>query len=148
MTMSEDGGRGHDRIHGRAEYEFPQLELVREDLDGLPDMRLPDGYSVRSYQDGDELAWGTIMMRAYSDYWNSERFLRLFRPHFGFRPERVLFVCHGGRPVGSACAFEWPGVPRGRGYLHMVGVLEEHCGRALGYWPSSIICGWGSGPPW
>jgi mycothiol synthase len=123
-----------ERVHGRAEYEFPQLELVRKDLEGLPELRLPDGYTLRHFRPGDESAWGEIMTRAFSPFWNEDRFRRLFLPHFGFAPERVVFVCHQDRPVGSASAFQWPGLGRTRGYLHMVGVLEEHCGQGLGYW--------------
>jgi mycothiol synthase len=123
-----------EKVHGRAEYEFPQLELVRPGLEDLPALTLPEGYTLRHYEPGDEAAWGAIMMRAFSAYWDGERFRRLFLPHFGFTPERVLFVCWNGSPVGSASAFAWPGLSARRGYIHMVGVLEEHCGHGLGYW--------------
>jgi mycothiol synthase len=132
LPGSGDGSR--EEVHGRSDFQFPQLELVRPDLEGLPAIRLPPGYTLRSYQPGDEEAWGGIMTEAFNPYWNAERFRKLLLAHFGFRAERLLFVCRGGTPVGSAAAFQWPGVPRFRGYIHMVGVKKADCGRGLGYW--------------
>jgi len=121
-----------ETVHGREEVEFPQIELCRPDLADLPPITLPPGYLLRSYRPGDEVAWGEIMSQAFSPYWNLQRFRTLIRPHFGFRPERILFVCQDGRPVGSACAFNWPGLPAAVGFIHMLAVLESHCGRGLG----------------
>lgn len=123
-----------EEVHGRSDFQFPQLEMLRQGLEDLPELKLPPGYRLRSYQDGDAEAWGEIMGEAFGPYWNTERFRRSFLPHFGFKPERVIFVCREERPVGSASAFAWPGIPRDRGYIHMVGVKKEHCGRRLGYW--------------
>ena len=119
-------------VHGREEIEFPQLELCRPHLDDLPAITLPPGYRLRTYRPGDEVAWGQIMSRAFSPYWNLQRFRTLIQPHFGFRPERVFFVCQDERPVGSACAFNWPGLEAAVGFIHMLAVLESHCGLGLG----------------
>jgi mycothiol synthase len=124
----------HEEVHGRSDFQFPQLEMVRPDLANLPGMELPSGYSLRPYREGDAESWGRIMSEAFTPYWDTNRFRRSFLPHFGFRPERVIFVCRGAEAVGSASAFQWPGVARSRGYIHMVGVRREHCGRRLGYW--------------
>jgi len=133
LNGREQNGDGRERVHGRAEYQWPQLELVRPDLDGLPPLEPPDGYEIRDYQDGDAEAWGKIMTEAFNPFWDAARFRRLMLPHFGFSPDRVFFVCRDGAPVGSASAFLWPGTPGSRGYIHMVGVLEEHCGHGLGH---------------
>jgi|GEM_PF-992393 len=123
-----------EQVHGRTDFPFPQLEMLRPDLENLPPLHLPQGYEIRAYRPGDERVWGEIMTEAFTPYWDSVRFKKYLLPHFGFSPQRVFFVCHRGRPVGSASAFLWPGVPRQWGYIHMVGVKKEHCGRALGYW--------------
>ncbi len=129
------GGKGGwEEVHGRSEYQFPQLELVRDDLEGLPKLCLPSGFELRDFRDGDEEAWGEIMTEAFSPYWSAVRFRRLMRPHFGFRPDRVIFLLRDGAPVGSASAFRWPGVERCRGYVHMLGIKKDHCGAGLGYW--------------
>lgn len=123
-----------EEVHGRADYQFPQLELVRPHLEDLPQLVLPPGYTLRHYRPGDEEHWGRIMTEAFIPFWDAERFRRFFLPHFGFRPERVIMVCREEEPVGSASAFQWPGLPRRQGFIHMVGVKREHCGKRLGYW--------------
>ena len=35
----------------------PQLEMVCDSLDGLPPLPLCPGYTLRTFQDGDEDAW-------------------------------------------------------------------------------------------
>lgn len=128
-----------ESVHGRTEIEFPQLELCRPSLDDLPPLSLPPGYTLRPYRPGDEVAWGEMMTQAFSPYWNLQRFRTLLKPHFGFRPERVIFLCSGERPVGSACAFNWPGLATSVGFIHMLGVLRSHCGQGLGH-ALSLAC--------
>jgi mycothiol synthase len=123
-----------EEVHGRMDYQFPQLEMVLYDITDPPTVCLPENYTIRNYLDGDENAWGEIMSEAFQPYWDAGKFLIYYKPHFGFSPERVFFVCHNGRPIGSACAFSWPGLSKDQGYIHMVGVLKEHCGKGLGYW--------------
>ena len=123
-----------EEVHGRGDIQFPQLEMVRADLEDLPELNLPAGYTLRAYQPGDEEVWGKLMTEAFTPLWNADRFRRFFIPHFGFKPERVIFICWEGEPIGSACAFQWPGIPRHQGYIHMVGVTRPHCGHRLGYW--------------
>jgi mycothiol synthase len=134
LIVGEPAAGGREEVHGRGDVQIPQLELLRPNLEGLPEVRLPEDYTLRHYRPGDEEVWGEIMSEAFTPYWNAKRFRMLLLPHFGFGPERVLFVCREGRPIGSASAFQWPGIPRDRGYIHMVGVKKEHCGRRLGYW--------------
>jgi len=121
-----------EKVHGRSDYQFPQLEMVRPGLSNLPPLELPSGYSIRHFMPGDEAPWGKIMSEAFNPYWDAARFLRLMKPHFGFRPERVLFLCKDGKPIGSASAYQWPGIRRDRGYIHMLGIKKEHCGMGLG----------------
>ncbi len=119
-------------VHGRNEIEFPQLEMVRDHLEEIPAIDLPEGYSIRTFQEADEQAWAGIMTEAFNIYWNLERFRRLVRPHFAFRPERLFFLCNGGIPVGSAMAFQWPGISRRTGFIYMLAIKRAHCGKALG----------------
>ena len=123
----------HEPVHGWDEFQVPQLEMARRDLEGIPELTLPAGYRLRPYQPGDEEAWGEIMTEAFTPYWNATRFRRLLLPHFGFKPERVIMLCRQDTPVGSASAFQWPGIPKDRGYIHMLGVKKEHCGLKLGF---------------
>lgn len=110
--------------------ELPQLVMRRADLSGLPELRLPEGYTLRSFRPGDEPHWERIVAAAFG--WNRS-FGREIRSHFCFRPERVLFVCAGDIPVATACAWQEPEWEDNCGYLHMVGVDPDHAGRGLGH---------------
>ncbi|MYA72901.1 hypothetical protein F4Y19_22975 [Candidatus Poribacteria bacterium] len=41
--------------------------MVRHDLDKLPSLQCPDGYRIRTYQNGDAAHWARIMDRAFVD---------------------------------------------------------------------------------
>lgn len=92
---------------------------------------LPCGYSLRSFQSGDEKAWEQIILEAFN---RSRSFSKTIAGDDYFLPERVLFVCHReAGPVATACAWHVPDTPEHVGYLYMVGALEAHRGRGLGY---------------
>jgi len=43
---------------GDTEKYKPQLVMYRPNLRELPTVQLPEGYSCRTFQPGDEAAWG------------------------------------------------------------------------------------------
>lgn len=114
----------------------PQLVMRREHLDGLPEVQLPDGYTLRCYWDGDGAAWEQIIAESFGRAVEVGEFDRNIRQRDPFRPERVLFVLHGAEPVATASAWDSPGWGLDTGQLHMVGVKPGHQGKRLGYWVS------------
>jgi len=108
-----------------------QLKMERQGLDGLPEIPLPEGYRLRSYQPGDEAALATIYELSDLGSATAEGVKKNLLGHPCFRPDRILVVEHEGRVVGTAAAWVEPTDP-GAGYLHMVGVLPEHQGKRLG----------------
>ena len=83
----------------------PQLAMRRPDLDRLPEVQLPAGYTIRSFRPGDGPAWGRVISDAFGREHDATQFDRVMRPHFAFRPERVLFVAYGEELVATAsCA--------------------------------------------
>ncbi|BBI33504.1 GNAT family N-acetyltransferase [Cohnella abietis] len=111
------------------ERQLPQL-IMRRTLENLPEVQLPEGYVLRSFQPGDEKHWERIVEKAFR---RIRSFQEEIRSHFYFQPDRVLFVCAGELPVATACAWQEPAWEDDSGYLHMVGVDPEHSGRGLGY---------------
>ena len=112
-----------------------QLRMVRHDLENLPRFQCPDGYYIRTYQEGDEVHWarivdsafvdnGRIAQDAYADVIN--------QPNFD--PDGFSFVVHEDLPIGTACA--WKRCHRGKliGYIDMLAVLPDHTGHKLGKW--------------
>ena len=108
-----------------------QLIMSIEKLEYLPTAPLPDGYSVRCYQPGDEKAWEKIIKAAFE---RERSFTEKVTGDEYFRPERVLFACHREEgPVATACAWHVPKTPEHIGYLYMVGTLPAHQEKGLGY---------------
>jgi len=48
--------------------------MRRPDLENLENLTLPPGYQVRTYREGDEAAWASIINASFGeDKWNAER---------------------------------------------------------------------------
>ncbi|MFD0713232.1 GNAT family N-acetyltransferase [Paenibacillus sp. GCM10027626] len=107
----------------------PQLFMTLDDLAGLPAVTLPEGYAVRSFHPGDERHWEEIVNDSFqkkSDY------VQEMEKDGQYLPERVLFICHHGRPVATASAWHREEYGQECGYLHMVGILSAYAGKGLG----------------
>jgi mycothiol synthase len=111
-----------------------QLAMIIENLRCHPETPRPQGYTLRSYQSGDEEAWERIVIEAFH---RPQSFQNKIMQDGYFRPERVLFICHSNHPVATACAWHVPNTPEHIGYLYMVGALKTHQGKGLGY----TVCG-------
>jgi len=118
------------------ERHKPQLVMKRTDLAGLPEICLPDGYTIRCYEEGDGPAWEQIIGASFGRQVEPGEFDRNIREREAFRPERVLFVLHGDEAVATASAWDSPGWGAQVGQLHMVGVKPGHQGKRLGHWAS------------
>jgi len=110
-----------------------QLFMRRPDLEDLPEIRLPPGYGIRTYRPGDEAAWSYIISKTIGGGSDPERCRREIIEKPQFSPDRLFFLTWKGKPVGSACAWQQKPEEKEAGYVHMVGVLEEHRGKGLGY---------------
>ena len=119
-----------------------QLRMRRLSHEGLPEIRLPDGYRIRSYRPGDEAAWADIINRAGdlgTPDVESTRETLTGLPRF--HPEGLLFVTtDDDEPVATACAWLTREDVWTAAQLHMVAVVPEHRGRNLSYWVSAAVC--------
>ena len=111
----------------------PQLCMVRPDLQNLEPLQLPAGYSLRSFQAGDELAWESIIAASFERQDNPDKFETRVRADPAYRPGRVLFIVCEGEPVATASAWHMPKYGPQTGCIHMVGVRPDHQGKRLGY---------------
>ena len=112
-----------------------QLRMVRHSLEKLPRLQCPDGYHIRTYQNGDEAHWAQIMDTAFVDKGRTaqDTYANVInQPNFD--PDGFCFVVHKDIPIGTACA--WNRHLRGKpiGYIDMLAVLPEHTGHKLGKW--------------
>lgn len=108
----------------------PQLVMILEGLSNLPDMELPEGYTVRSAKEGDEQSWVDIINDSFG--YSAQRSFDGLKGEACFSYDRVFFICHNGIPVGTASSWYRKDWPEDTGYLHMVGVKGGHVGKRLG----------------
>ena len=121
------------QVQTDAKEQHPQLMMCRPQLCNLPDVRLPEGFSIRSYQNGDAISWDRINCDAFGWDPTQAQFEKRMKTDAANRDERILFVCHHDEPVGTASA--WPEAFYGpnTGTLHYVGVIHREAGKGLGY---------------
>ena len=111
----------------------PQLHMLRETLQGLPTLRVPEDYSLRSYHPGDAVHWSRIYANAFEQEYSPHLFDKIMRSDSCFEPQRIWFAIIGRLPVATASAYYNPHIMQRAGALHMVAVNPDHRGKKLGY---------------
>jgi mycothiol synthase len=119
-----------------------QLRMKRPNLENLPAVVMPDGYELRTYQPGDEAAWGRIMDTGIGKDWTVEKVWKELIERPQFEPDGLFFATYQGEPVGSTCAWRASAEEKHTGIVHMVCVLPEHRGHRLGYWLTLRVLHW------
>ena len=116
-----------------------QLRMVRPDLNDLPELQLPEGYELRTYQEGDDVHWANVINNSFGGKRTAEDARKAIMGQDVFDPDGLYFATYQGTPVGTACA--WKGSPDETevGYVHMVGVDSKHEGHKLGKWVSLCV---------
>ena len=108
---------------------LPQLVMFKESLSDLKEISVPAQFSVRSYQNGDDIKWEKIIQASFN---SKMSFKKDIEANEFFRTERVYFVCDKGEPIATAIAWYDKNWDSSVGYLHMVGMLQEYGGKGLG----------------
>lgn len=117
-----------------------QLRMVLPDLENLPKLELPDGYGLRTYQQGDEVHWANIISDSFGGKKRTAQDTRNeITERDVFVPDGLYFVTHQDIPVGTACAWRQSVDETDVGYVHIVGVIGEHSGHKLGKWVSLAV---------
>jgi GNAT superfamily N-acetyltransferase len=119
------------------------VTMVRGDLEDLPRHAVPDGFAIRPYAPGDELAW--VRIQSAADAYNVI-VADLFRAQFGDDTRelgRRLFMLEDpvGTAIGTAAAWSG-GARRGPtvGRVHWVAIHPAHQGRGLAKPLLSRVC--------
>lgn len=121
------------------EEPLPQLEMLRNHLDGLPEIEVPEGYELRTYRAGDDQAWCGIMEGNVGRNWTEEKFAEKMSSDPRFAAESLFFATLDGQPVVSACAWRQTTEENVMGEVHMVGTLEAHRGHGLGHLVNTAV---------
>ena len=111
-----------------------QLRMIRPDLEHLPELEVPTGFGLRTYQEGDDQHWADIINDSFGgNYLTAADARREIMDQDYFDPRGLFFNTYQQQPVGTACAWRWQRVEETAiGQLHMVGVHSDHTGHRLG----------------
>ncbi len=116
---------------------MPEIFMVRDTLNDIPSFAMPQPYSLRWYQPGDQQRWTDIHLQA--DKLNDIT-PELFRREFGYDETALAYrqlyvVDENGTPVGTTSAWfdELMVHPEYAGYgrVHWVAVHPDHQGKGL-----------------
>jgi GNAT superfamily N-acetyltransferase len=118
------------------------INLVRENLEDLPRFEVLEGYSIRSYRQGDDEVWTDIHLAAEKSIdITGGLFAKEFESDHAELRRRQLFLCApGGAAVGTGTA--WRGSYRGEeiGQVHWVAIVPGHQGRGLSRPLLAAVC--------
>ena len=109
-----------------------QLRMVRPNLDGLPQLEIPEGYEIRTYQEGDDVHWANVISDSFGGERTAEDARRDIMDRDVFDPQGLYFATYQGTPVGTTCAWKDTLDEKEVGIVHMVGVHSAHTGHRLG----------------
>ncbi len=117
------------------------MVIHRASVEHLPDVPLPDGYVMRSYQTGDESSWAQTLQLCGFEDWNEAEVLAYLEHAERLEGSRV--VDYEGRVVAGTFAsrnihdasenivHEDTGTPREEGLLDFVVTHPDHRGKKL-----------------
>ena len=113
--------------------DYIDVRMIRENLDGVPECPVPSGYSIRSYQSGDEDIW--LRIQSLADKYNRVT-ADLFQKEFGtdakVLSERQCFLYDGdNNAIGTASAWFGDQEDQYLGRVHWLAVLPQYQGKGL-----------------
>lgn len=121
--------------------------MIREDLDGFPNMLLPDGYVLRKFVRGEERIWAQIETEAglFPHLEGAlQQFHSEFAPHLDEMERRCFFIeTVDGEAIGTATAWFDPQFRDGQyGKIHWVAIRPPYQGRKLAKPLISALMNW------
>jgi GNAT superfamily N-acetyltransferase len=115
--------------------KFIPVEMIRDNMDHLPNFSCPAGYTIRTFVPGDERLWAEIEVAA-GEFDMRDEALAHFDAEFGLSAgeleDRCYFLEDPQRnAIGTAMA--WYGALAGEacGRVHWVGIIPSHQGMKL-----------------
>lgn len=116
--------------------KYVDLYLVNNNLNNIPDYKLPDGYRFVFFNDGDEKDWANIEMSS-GEFLSFEEGIESFNHYYGEHYEELKRLCifienEQGEKVATSTAFylENP-VDDITGNVHWVSIKKEYQGKHL-----------------
>ena len=129
-------GSGRDKV--LEQLGFTKVRTYLDMLwneDELPELELPQGYSVRAFQTGDTPLLTRVQNDAFTGGWgfcpNTEEQID-YRTHMANTSQAgILFLLDGDTPAGHCWTVLVPGDNGVRGMIGMIGVVPEYRGKGV-----------------
>jgi len=119
--------------------KLPQLKMRFNKFDSLPEVKLPEGYSLRTFQAGDEDNWVEVLnATGQLGEWNREKVKGWLEGERRIIEEGTFFITFKWRPVATACTVH-PTPSESRPELGWVSASPDHQGKGLGYQVSLAV---------
>lgn len=104
--------------------------LLRKNLRSISEYVLPEGFTIRFYNDRDADHWVAIQNFAFQqNTFNAERFCREFQRDLEQLKTRMLFLCNPiGRVIGTSTSWH---EDQETGLVHWMAIIPEYQGRGM-----------------
>ena len=84
--------------------KLPQLKMRFNKFDSLPEVVIPQGYSIRTFQEGDEDGWVDVLNATNQlGEWDRKRIKEFLEGEWHAIKEGTFFITYGGKIVATAC---------------------------------------------
>ena len=105
-----------------------KIIMTIDNLENIPYYKLPEGYSFRYFQKGDEYIWSEIEFLA-GEFKTKQDALNRFKKEFNEKTEllekRCIFLLNEqNQPIGTVMAWE-------NGRIHWVAIIPSYQGKGL-----------------
>lgn len=114
-----------------------RVTMKRNDLTTIPDYSLPEGFTLRLFQEGDQIEWSRVETAA-GEFENKEKALERFNREFGSHldefQKRCLFIENKeGKVIGTTTAWygNYEKTDEVIGRIHWVSLVPEYQGKGL-----------------
>ena len=122
--------------------KYLDIRMIRENLDDIPNYRLPAGYSIRWHQPGDAKSWYRIHLLA--DLYTKVT-PELFEEQFGsdtqtLAERQCFLIDNKGTPIGTASAWFDDRNTQSSGRVHWVAIIPVEHGKGLAKSLLTTVC--------
>ena len=110
--------------------------MLLEDLTKLPNFKLPEGYSIRKYREGDQQLWAEVETAA-GEFTDSQKGIEQFKIEFEKYPEELkqrflMLENEKGKSIGTSMGwFDDNFFRAGYGRVHWVSIHPDYQGKGL-----------------
>jgi ribosomal protein S18 acetylase RimI-like enzyme len=112
--------------------QIPQLRMGFTRFDDLPTPRVPDGYAIRTFRDGDDDGWLSVLGTGGWDAWDRDRLDAMLAVGPAHMPrDGIVFATRDERIVGAACLALHGGDTMAAAEIGWVVVDTAHRGRGI-----------------